>query len=112
MGSPIMNPTTLLYCAMSDIQWCGMRSIASTPRLNRIDACLDILKGRKALPWLSTRFKLSLLPNRPVVVDSLTLKKAVMHHAEPKQQNKDDKESYESDLYSQQQGCFSLRIGR
>jgi hypothetical protein len=46
------------------------------------------------------------------VVDSLTLKKAVMHHAEPKQQNKDDKESYESDLYSQQQGCFSLRIGR
>jgi hypothetical protein len=29
-----MNPTTLLYCAMSDIQWCGMRSIASTPRLN------------------------------------------------------------------------------
>jgi hypothetical protein len=25
------------------------------------------------------------------VVDSLTLKKAVMHHAEPKQENKNDK---------------------
>jgi len=45
-------------------------------------------------------------------VNSLTSKKAVMHHAEPKQENKDDKESYESDLYSLQQGCFSLRIGR
>jgi hypothetical protein len=46
------------------------------------------------------------------VVDSLTSKKAVMHHAEPKQKNEDDKESYESDLYSLQQGCFSLGIGR
>jgi hypothetical protein len=32
------------------------------------------------------------------VVDSLTLKEAVMHHAESKQQNQDNKESYESDL--------------
>jgi hypothetical protein len=32
------------------------------------------------------------------VVDPLTSKKAVMHHTEPKQQNKDDEESYESDL--------------
>jgi hypothetical protein len=34
-----------------------------------------------------------LLPNRPIVVDSLTLKKAVMRHAEPKQENKDNKDS-------------------
>jgi hypothetical protein len=54
--------------------------------------------GRKTLPRLSARFKLSLLPNRSVVVESLTSKKTVMHHAEPKQENEDDKESYESDL--------------
>jgi hypothetical protein len=68
------------------------------PRVNRIDASLDILKGRKTAPRLLARSKLLLLPNRSVVVDSLTSKKAVMHHAEPKQENKDDKESYESDL--------------
>jgi hypothetical protein len=28
-----------------------------------------------------------LLPNRPVVMNSFTLKEAVMHHAEPKQQD-------------------------
>jgi hypothetical protein len=39
-----------------------------------------------------------LLPNRPVVVDSFPLKEAMMHHAEPKQQKKDRKESDESDL--------------
>jgi hypothetical protein len=31
------------------------------------------------------------------VVDSLTSKKAVMHHAEPKQENKDNKNSYKYD---------------
>ena len=46
------------------------------------------------------------------MVDSLTLKEAVTHHAEPKQENDDNKESYQSNLQSQQQGCFSLRIGR
>jgi ABC-type multidrug transport system ATPase subunit len=54
--------------------------------------------GPQTSPRLSTRSKLSLLPNRPVVMDSLTLKEAVMHHAESKQQNQDNKESYESDL--------------
>jgi len=49
--------------------------------------------GPQTSPRLSTRSKLSLLPNRPVVVDSLTSKKAVMHHAEPKQENKDNKDS-------------------
>ncbi|MGD1106922.1 MAG: hypothetical protein ABR865_07740 [Terracidiphilus sp.] len=73
---------------------------------------MDILKGRKTAPRLLAGSKFLLLPNRSVVVDSLTLKEAVMHHAEPKQQNKDNKESYESDLYSLQQGCFSLRTGR
>jgi len=31
-------------------------------------------------------------------VDSFASKEAVMHHTEPKQQNKDNKESDESDL--------------
>jgi hypothetical protein len=68
------------------------------PRLNRIDVGLDIIKGRKAPPRHWASFKPLLLPNRPVVVNSFALKEAVMHHAEPKQQNKNDKESYESDL--------------
>jgi len=42
------------------------------------------------------------------VVDSLTLKKAVMRHAEPKQENEDNKESDQSNLQSQQQACFLL----
>jgi hypothetical protein len=60
----------------------------------------------------SARFKLSLLPDRPVVVFSLALKEAVMHHAEPQQQYKDNKESEKNDLQCMKQGCFSLRIGR
>ena len=64
--------------------------------------------GPQTPPRHSTHFKLSLLPNRPVVVDSLTLKKAVMRHAEPKQENEDNKESDQSNLQSQQQACFLL----
>jgi hypothetical protein len=43
--------------------------------------------------------KLSLLPNRSVAVDSLTLKEAVMHHADSKHQNDNEKESYEDDRH-------------
>ena len=44
--------------------------------------------------------KLSLLPNRSVAVESLTLKEPVMHHADPKHQNDDEKESYEDDRHN------------
>jgi hypothetical protein len=44
-------------------------------------------------------------------VDSLTLKKAVMHHAEPKQQNDDEKKSYEGDRHDPEQGSFLFRTG-
>ena len=43
--------------------------------------------------------KSSLLPNRPVAVESLTLKKAVMHHADPKHQDDGEKETYEDDRH-------------
>jgi hypothetical protein len=56
--------------------------------------------------------KLSLLPNRPVAVDSLTLKKAVMHHADAEHQDNGKKETYEDDRHDLKYGCFPLRIGR
>jgi len=56
--------------------------------------------------------KLSLLSNRSVAVDSLTLKKAVMHHADPKQQDGSEKKRDEDDRHDLEQGGLSLRIGR
>jgi hypothetical protein len=56
--------------------------------------------------------KFSLLPNRSVAVDSLTLKEAVMHQADPKHQDDDKKEAYEDNCHHLKQGCFPLRIGR
>jgi hypothetical protein len=41
--------------------------------------------------------KLSLLPNRPVAVESFTLKEAVMHHADPKHQDSGEKKRNEDD---------------
>jgi hypothetical protein len=43
--------------------------------------------------------KLSLLPNRPVAVESLTLKKAVMHHADAKHQDYREKKRHEDDRH-------------
>jgi hypothetical protein len=44
--------------------------------------------------------KLSLLSNRSVLVDSSASKEAVMHHADPKHQDDDEKESYEDDRHN------------
>jgi len=52
--------------------------------------------------------KLSLLPNRPVVVNPTASKKAVVHHAETEQENEGNKESDECDLHNLKQGCFPL----
>jgi hypothetical protein len=41
--------------------------------------------------------KLSLLPNRSVLVDSLASKKAVMHHADAKHQDDGEKKTHEDD---------------
>jgi hypothetical protein len=41
--------------------------------------------------------KLSLLPNRSVAVVSFTLEEAVMHHADPKRQDGDEKKRNEDD---------------
>ena len=43
--------------------------------------------------------KLSLLPNRSVAVHSLTLKEAVMHHADPKHQHNREKKRHEDDRH-------------
>ena len=56
--------------------------------------------------------KSSLLPNRPVAVESLTLKKAVMHHADPEHQDDGEKKRHEDDRHDLEQGCFPLPIGR
>ncbi|MGB8028678.1 MAG: hypothetical protein WCF30_03345 [Terracidiphilus sp.] len=74
-----------------------MRSVASQAKVKSDGRLFGHLQETKnsvsALgAFKSARLKLSLLPNRPVVVDSLTLKEAVMHHAEPKQQNKDNED--------------------
>jgi len=37
-------------------------------------------------------FNPSLLPNRPVAVDSLALEKAMMHHTEPEQEKHGNKD--------------------
>jgi hypothetical protein len=67
----------------------------------------------KNFAWAFWRvFKLWLLPNRPVVVDSLALKEAMMHHAEPEQKKKDHKEGDESDLQRLIQRCFTLGRSR
>lgn len=42
----------------------------------------QMMAGAYSRPGLTES---SLLPNRPVVVDTLALKEAMMHHAEPKQ---------------------------
>jgi hypothetical protein len=41
--------------------------------------------------------KLSLLPNRSIAVESLTLKEAVMRHADPKHQDDGEKKRHEDD---------------
>jgi hypothetical protein len=43
--------------------------------------------------------KLSLLPNRSVAVHSLTLKEAVMHHADSEHQDDDEKKRDEDDRH-------------
>jgi hypothetical protein len=56
--------------------------------------------------------KLPLLPNRPIAVESLTLKKAVMHHADAEHQDDGEKKRHEDDRHDLEQGCFPLPIGR
>jgi hypothetical protein len=41
--------------------------------------------------------KLSLLSNRSILMNSLTSKEAVMHHADAKHQNDGEKETYEDE---------------
>ena len=41
--------------------------------------------------------KLSLLSDRSVLVNPLTSKKAVVHHADPQHQNDDEKKRHEDD---------------
>jgi hypothetical protein len=43
--------------------------------------------------------KLSLLPHRSVAVQSLTLKEAVMHHADPKHQDDGEKKRHEDNRH-------------
>jgi len=51
-----------------------------------------------------------LLPNRPVAMNSFTLKKAVMHHAEPKQQDQDKENDHEDRFPNSRQGRLRLRV--
>jgi hypothetical protein len=53
-----------------------------------------------------------LLANRAVLVDSSAEKEAVMHHAEPKEQEKDNKEAQHCDPDNLQQGCIPFLVGR
>jgi hypothetical protein len=48
--------------------------------------------------------KSSLLSNRSVAVESLTLKEAVMNHADSKHQDHGEKETYEDDRHDPEQG--------
>jgi hypothetical protein len=43
--------------------------------------------------------KSSLLPNRPVLVDSFASKEAVMHHADPKHQDDGEEKRHEDDCH-------------
>jgi len=92
MGRPIINPTTLLYCAISDNQW---RFIPCSSPTQRLTACGKGSEGADHGRQHLLAIGYLLLPNRSVLVDPLTLKEAVMHHAHSEEQNKEKENHHE-----------------